>query len=159
MYNWKSYVDIVIHISGSIYSTFVSDLYGLMLRILCLFFIASYCNETVSLVQHCVITNVPLFGASYFYAVLLLSMTLSSILSVVFSSFTIFVDYINYFTLSFTDVSIPNPPYILLRKLYHGQIIIGPDYNISTYFLSIWFWMLSPLRFTIFSHLCRHRFC
>ena len=58
-------------------STFVSDLYGLIRRILDLIFVAPHCNYTAPLVQHCVITNGPIYGVSYFNAVCLVSMTLS----------------------------------------------------------------------------------
>ena len=47
-------------------STLVSDLYGLMRRILCLISVGPYCNITVTLVKHCVITKGPLYGVSYF---------------------------------------------------------------------------------------------
>ena len=30
---------------------------------------------------------------------------------------------------AFADVLIHNPNYVLLGELYHGKIIIGPDYN------------------------------
>ena len=63
--------------SGLIYSMFVSDIYGLIRRILCLIFIGPHCKVTMILVQHCVITNVPLYGVSYLYADLLVTMTLS----------------------------------------------------------------------------------
>ena len=46
---------------GLISSTFVSDLYGLMRRILCLIFIAPHCRFTVPFVQHCVITKGPVY--------------------------------------------------------------------------------------------------
>ena len=45
--------------SGLIYSTFVSDVYGIIRHILCLIFIAPYFSVTVPLVQYCVITNGP----------------------------------------------------------------------------------------------------
>ena len=48
-------------VSGLIYSKFVKDVYGLMQRILYLIFIIPRCNVTVTLVEHCVITNVPLY--------------------------------------------------------------------------------------------------
>ena len=82
-------------------STFVSYLYVLTRRKLCLIFIAPYCNMTVLLVTHCVITNWPLNGVSYLYASLLLIMTLSPAfkalsltLTVLVSSFTISMDYV-----------------------------------------------------------------
>ena len=40
-------------------------------------FIALYCNVTVALIQHYVITNGPLYGVSYFCAALTTSMNLS----------------------------------------------------------------------------------
>ena len=58
-------------------STLVSDLYGLMQRILYRISVAPYCSITVTLVKHFVITKGPLYGVLYFYAVWLLSMTLS----------------------------------------------------------------------------------
>ena len=79
---------------GLISSTFVSDLYGLIRRMLCLFFIGPYFIFTVPLLKHDVITNAPLNGVSYLYVSLLLSMNLSLTLAVVVTSFTIFLDYI-----------------------------------------------------------------
>ena len=58
-------------------STLLSNLYGLMRRILCLIFVRPYCNVTVPLVKYCVITKGHLYGISYFYAVWLVRMTLS----------------------------------------------------------------------------------
>ena len=72
---------IVIHIfQHLISSTFVSDVYGLMRRILYQICIASCHNETVRLVQHGVITNYPLYGIAYLYAALLFRMNLSQTL-------------------------------------------------------------------------------
>ena len=45
----------------------------------------------------------------------------------------------------FVDVLIPYPPYILSGNLYHGQILIGPDYNILTYTMPRKLRMLPPL--------------
>ena len=50
-------------------STLVSDLYGLIRRILCLIYVEPYCKFTVPLVKHRVITEVHLYGVSYSYAV------------------------------------------------------------------------------------------
>ena len=61
-------------------STLVSDLYGLMRRMLYLIYVAPICNETVPLVQHLVITNGPIFVVSYLYAVCLVRMTSSQTL-------------------------------------------------------------------------------
>ena len=81
--------------------TFVSDLYDLTWGILHLIFVVPYCKFITTLVKLRVITNGPLYGIYYLYAVLLSSMTLSpafkliySTLEVVVSSFTILVDYI-----------------------------------------------------------------
>ena len=52
-------------------SKLVSDVYGLMWRILCLIFIQKHCNLTVPLAQHCVLTNGPLYDVSYMYSALL----------------------------------------------------------------------------------------
>ena len=62
---------------GLISSMFVSGIYALIRRISCLICIGPYCIVTVPLAQHHVITNRPLYIISYFYAVWLLSMTLS----------------------------------------------------------------------------------
>ena len=81
-------------------STFVSNLYGLIRSILCFVCIGPYCIVTVPLVQHWVITNGPLYGVSYLYAALLLSITLSFLgilylrLGIHGQLFTVFVDYI-----------------------------------------------------------------
>ena len=58
-------------------STLVSDLYGLIWRILYLIFIETHCKSTVPFVKKCVITKDPLYGVSYLYAVFLVRMTLS----------------------------------------------------------------------------------
>ena len=58
-------------------STLVSDLYGLMKRILYLIYVAPYCSITVPLVKHYVITKGPLYGVSSLYAVWLAITTLS----------------------------------------------------------------------------------
>ena len=58
-------------------STLVSNLYGLMRHILCLIFFGAYFNINLPFVKHCVITNEPLYGVSYLYAVWLVIMTLS----------------------------------------------------------------------------------
>ena len=61
-------------------STLVSYLYGLMRRILYLIYVTPICNEIVTLVKHRVITNGPVYGVSYLFAVCLVSMTSSPIL-------------------------------------------------------------------------------
>ena len=61
---------------GLISPKFVSDLYGLIRRILYLNF-GPYCIFTVPLVKHCVIKNGPVYGVSYLYAACLLIMTSS----------------------------------------------------------------------------------
>ena len=61
-------------------STLVSNLYGLMRRIICLLSVTPYCNFTVTLVKHYVITKGPLYGVSYFYTVWSVIMTLSPVL-------------------------------------------------------------------------------
>ena len=61
-------------------STLVSNLYGLMPRILYLLFIASHCKFTVTLVKHCVITKGTLYGVLYFFVVLLVSRNASTTL-------------------------------------------------------------------------------
>ena len=58
-------------------SILVSNLYGLMRRILCLIFVVPHCKFTVPLLKHCVITKGPLYGVSYLYTVWLVRMTLS----------------------------------------------------------------------------------
>ena len=68
-------------------STFVPDVYGLMRHILCRIFVAPYCYVTVSLVQHCVITNGPLYGISYFYTVLLVHYDVQRVYSVTLDRF------------------------------------------------------------------------
>ena len=59
------------------YLTLVSESYGLMQCILYVIFIAQFFNITVPLAKHYVITNGPIYGVSYLYAVYLVSMTLS----------------------------------------------------------------------------------
>ena len=58
-------------------STLISNLYGLMRRILYLISVALVFNETVPLLQHRVIIKGPVYGVLYLYAVWLVSMTLS----------------------------------------------------------------------------------
>ena len=50
-------------------STLVSDLYGLMQRVLSLISVAPFCKSTIPFVKQCVITKGPLYGVSYLYAV------------------------------------------------------------------------------------------
>ena len=59
------------------YSTLVPDLYELIRRKLYLICVAQFCNFTVPLVKHSVITNGPVYGVLYFYAVCLVIMMLS----------------------------------------------------------------------------------
>ena len=71
-------LNIAVHIFQHLISSmYVSDVYGFMRCNLCLIFILPLCNEAVSLVQHYVITNGPLYEVSILYAGLLTSMTLS----------------------------------------------------------------------------------
>ena len=124
--------------SGLISSKFLSDLYGLIRRILFLICIRPYCNFTLTLVKHRVITHGTLNGVYYLYAALLLRMTFIFFFLIIIFDFVsrgqLFYHfrglYINSFTLAFSDVKIPNPPYISLVQLYHIQISIGLDYNI-----------------------------
>ena len=74
--------------AGVISSTFASDAYGLIWHILYPFFVRTYFNVTVPLVQHCVITNGGLFGVSLFYAAWLLIMT-SSLTSYLWSTLSL----------------------------------------------------------------------
>ena len=49
---------------------------------------------------------------------------------------TIFADVVFIrLCLLFSDVLIPNPPYVLSGELYHSQLIIGLDYNLLIYLL------------------------
>ena len=52
-----------------IFSKFVSDVYGLMRRMLYLICTEYYCKFTMLLVKHCVVKNGPLYGVSYMYEV------------------------------------------------------------------------------------------
>ena len=60
--------------------TLVSESYGLMQCILYVIFVAQFFNFTVPLVKHYVITNGPIYGVSYLYAVCLVRITLSTTL-------------------------------------------------------------------------------
>ena len=60
-----------------IYSTLVSDLYGLMQHILYLICVTPYRKLTIPLVKNQLIANGTLYCVSYFYTVWLLIMTLS----------------------------------------------------------------------------------
>ena len=57
-------------------SNLLSNLYGLMKRILYLIFVRPYCKFTVTLATYYVITKGSLYGVLYLYAVCLVSMTL-----------------------------------------------------------------------------------
>ena len=61
-------------------STLVSDLYGIIQRILYLFFVGQHCKFNMPLLKRCVITNGPVYGVSYLCAVCLVKMTLSQTL-------------------------------------------------------------------------------
>ena len=67
--------------------------------------------------------------------------------------------YIYWFASALTDIWITNPLYVLSVELYHGQIPIGLDYNLLTYFLLRELKTIPPLILSIFGHLCQHRFC
>ena len=67
----------ILSVQHLISSAFVSDVYGLIQHILYLIFVAPYYNVTMTLVQHCVISNGTLYGISYLKAELLSSITLS----------------------------------------------------------------------------------
>ena len=58
-------------------STLVSNLYGLIRRILYLIVVVPHCKFTVLLEKQCVIKNGPVYGIPYFYSVCLVSMNLS----------------------------------------------------------------------------------
>ena len=76
--NGDHMLTIGIHIFQHLISSmFVLDVYWLIWRILWLVFIAPHCHVTVPLVQHCIITNGPLYRVSHLYAALLTSITLS----------------------------------------------------------------------------------
>ena len=117
--------------TGLKYSRFVSYLYGLMQRILCLPFISPYCNMTVPLVKHCVITNGPWLAFRILmqrhYLSWLLSLdfkSLSSIFAVMVISFTIFVYYtlINLHLLSLAYL-------FLIYRIFIGIIVSRPNLN------------------------------
>ena len=61
-YKWKLYDDIIRHIFGLLSSTLVSDLYGLIRRILYLIYFGPHCKFTTPLVKNRVITNGPLYS-------------------------------------------------------------------------------------------------
>ena len=60
--------------------TLVSGLYDLIQYILYLIFVGTHSKLTVPLVKNYVITNGPIYGISYLYAVCLVSVMLSLIL-------------------------------------------------------------------------------
>ena len=53
---------------------------------------------------------------------------------VVFNLFLFCGYFLYWFASASADMLINNPPYVLLGESYHGQIIIGLDYNLLTYF-------------------------
>ena len=58
-------------------STLLSYLYGFIQHALYLIFVGSHCKFTVPLVKNFDITNGPIYGVSYFYAVCFVSTALS----------------------------------------------------------------------------------
>ena len=72
-----SYVDSVIHIFWVKIFNFSIGFIWLNVMYIIHDFFAPHCNSTVPLVNYCVITKEPLYSVSYFYAVWLVSMTLS----------------------------------------------------------------------------------
>ena len=58
-------------------STLVSDLYGLMRRMLCLISVTPYCKITVPFVKRYVFAKGPLYSVLYVYALWSVRMTLS----------------------------------------------------------------------------------
>ena len=144
---------------GLISSIFVSYLYGLIRHILCLICIGLYWNVTMLLVQHYVIKNGPLYGVSYLYAALLVSMTLSLTLylwsnrfiSLHILSLLLCVYFhwcINYqSTLSF-----------IRRIISQPDTNFCPEYNLLTYFLLRKLEILLHPKCPTMGHLCQHRF-
>ena len=102
---------------------FVSDVYGLMRIILYLIFFAPYYNVTVPLVQQCVISNGLLYVVSYLKSELLLRMTLSPTLSMVYS-FNIFADVI-FINLRLLSLVYYFPPH----HIFICRIILRPNTN------------------------------
>ena len=147
----QPYVETIINISGVLSSTFASDVYGLIQRVLCLICVGPYFNTTMPLVQHCVITNGLVYDISYLYEVLLVIMTLSPTLRSQ-------SNYLYWFSSGLADILITHPPCVLMRESYYGQIIIGPDYNLLTYFLLIKLKMLLQQKISTIGHLRQHRF-
>ena len=94
-------------------------------------FIATYCKFTMSLVKHCVIKNDPemefCICMQSYHCARLLSLafkSLSSILAVVVSSFTIFGDHIwiNLRLLQLTSL-------FLIHRIFIGRNIARPNVN------------------------------
>ena len=109
------------------FSTFVFDLQCFIQHVLYLIFVAPIFNVTVTLIQHCAISNGPLYVVSYFmqiyYQVLLYHQLCShSLLSLYFHGY-----YINWFVPSLAEKLITNMPHVWSVDSYRAQISIVPE--------------------------------
>ena len=77
---------------------------------------------------------------------------------VVFNSFYFCGNGLYSFPTAFSDILIPYITYVLSVKSYHIKIIIGPDYNLLTYFLLIELQMQLLVKCPTMGHLCIHMF-
>ena len=77
VYKWLSYVDAIICIFCVYIFNFSIQFIWLNAIYIIPNFVTPYCYSTVPLVKHCVITNGPIYGFSYLYAVCLVRLMLS----------------------------------------------------------------------------------
>ena len=77
VYNWRLYADIIRHIHWIIIFNFSIRFIWLNATYITPNFFAPILNKTVPLVKHRVITNGPIYGISYSYAVCFVRMNLS----------------------------------------------------------------------------------
>ena len=77
VYNWWLYVDIIRHIFWTKIFNLSTIFIWLNATYIITIFVTPNYNETVPLVQHCVIKNGTVYGVSYFFAVCSVSITLS----------------------------------------------------------------------------------
>ena len=105
----------------NIFSTFIRYIWLKSMYIMPIF-ITPHCNVTMPLVQHCVITNVLLYGVSYLYTELLVSMTLSKTFWLL-STILLFI-FVNLFLFSLMH-------YFTIHLMFIGIIISNPNTNWS----------------------------
>ena len=144
--------------SGLMSSTFVSDLYGLIQRILYLIVLVHttmwpcYWSNTVLLQMVLYMEFHICMQHDYWACIYLQPYSRGKLV------LYIWIYYIYSFASAFANVFITNPRYVLLGESDHVQILIFPEYNFLTYLLLREFQMLLQPKCPTKSRIFQHRF-